>query len=440
MSMPGEELVMFLYGDLSGLNRGRAFPVADLQERLSTGVGWVPADQALTPLGPIADPNPWGSMGDLRLMADPDTEVRVDLWPDVSPLHFFVCDATETDGSPWDSCPRTLLKRALADLEAETGLRLVSGFEQEFHLPDLPGDTAPGFSMEALRAVDPLGPMVMAALREAGQEPEMFLPEYGDREYEVTCRPAEGVTGADRGLIIREVVREVARRMGLRATFSPILHPEGVGAGVHIHLSFIDGDGRYVTYDPERPGKVSQVAGRFAAGILRHLPALVALTAPSVISSYRLTPHRWSAGYTAFGERNREAAVRIAPVVEQEGSDPAPQFNLEYRPADAAASPHLALWSIVLAGLQGVREELPDPPLVNVDPAEMTDEERERLGVRRLPDSLEAALEALEKDTVVRSWFPSDLWDCYLSLKRTEIALLQDLGPEERCQRYAHVY
>jgi glutamine synthetase len=438
--MRGDELVMFLYGDLSGLCRGRAFPVHDLEERLRSGVGWVPADQALTPLGPIADPNPWGPIGDLRLMPDPATEVRVDLWPEVSPLHFFVCDATGTDGSPWGACPRILLKQALARLEDEAGLRLMSGFEQEFHVSGLPDTPGPGFSMEALRQVEPLGPMVMAALREAGAEPEMFLPEYGPGQYEVTCSPAEGVAGADRALIIREVVREVARRMGLRASFAPIVDPEGVGNGVHIHLSLTDMDGAPVTYDPSRPGRVSEVAGRFVAGVLHHLPALVALTAPSVVSYLRLTPHRWSAGYVVFGERNREAAIRIAPVVEIGGKEPAAQFNLEYRPADAAASPHLSLAAIVLAGLQGIREEMADPPLVGCDPAELTEEERSRLGAARLPDSLGAALEALEADEVVRSWFSKDLWDCYLSLKRTEISLLEGLEPREQCERYLRVY
>lgn len=437
--MPGEGLVMFLYSDLSGLNRGRAFPTGDLEERMRTGVGWVPADQALTAFGPIADPNPWGPIGDLRLLPDPETEVRVDLWPDIAPLHFFLCDAVNTDGSDWDACPRILLKRAAEDLEREAGLRLAAAFEQEFHLSgiDHPG---PGFSMEAHRLVEPLPSMLGRALAEGGLEPETILPEYGEAQFEVNCRPAEGVHGADRAAAIREVVREVARRLGHRASFTPIVDPEGVGNGVHIHFSLMDQDGRPVAYDPERPGRVSEVAGRFVAGIVRHLPALVALTAPSVVSYLRLTPHRWSAGYTCFGERNREAAVRIAPTVEMGAGDPAAQFNLEYRAADAAASPHLALAAILLAGLQGIREKLPDPPLVNEDPAGLSEAERERLGVRRLPGSLEEALEALEGDDVVRSWFSKDLWDCYLSLKRTELSLLKEADPREACQRYLRVY
>lgn len=436
--MPGDELVMFLHTDLSGLSRGRGFPARDLDARLRSGVGWVPADQALTAFGPIADPNPWGPMGDLRLLPDPTTKVRVDLWPEVSPLHFYLCDATNTDGSPWDSCPRTFLKDALARLESEAELRVLSGFEQEVYLRG--ATQGPGFTMEAHRAAEPFGPLVMAGLAQAGQEPEMFLPEYGPGQYEMTCRPAEGVAGADRASIVREVVREVGRRLGYRATFAPIVDPAGVGNGVHIHLSLTDLEGRPATFDAERPGRVSEVAGRFAAGILRHLPALCAVTAPSVISYLRLTPHRWSAGFTAFAERNREAAVRIAPTVDLPGSDPAAQLNLEFRAADATACPHLALGVLVLAGLQGIREGYEVPPLVQQDPATLSEEEARRLGVRPLPGSLEEALTELEKDEVVRGWFSRDLLDCYLSLKRTEIGLLDGLSPEEQCARYADVY
>lgn len=436
--MPGDELVMFLHTDLSGLSRGRGFPVGDLESRLQSGVGWVPADQALTAFGPIADPNPWGPLGDLRLMADPATKTRVDLWPEASPLHFYLCDATNTDGSPWDSCPRTFLKDALARLESEAGLRLVSGFEHEVFLGGAP--QGPGFTMEAHRVVEPFGPLVMAALEQAGQEPEMFLPEYGPGQFEMTCRPAEGVAGADRASILREVVREVGRRLGYRATFAPIVDPAGVGNGVHIHLSLVDLDGRPATFDASRPGRVSEAAGRFAAGIMRHLPAITAITAPSAVSFVRLTPHRWSAGGTIFAERNREAAIRICPTVDLPGSEPAAQLNLEFRAADAAACPHLALGVLALAGLQGILEGLDDPPLVHQDPTTLTTEEAEALGVWPLPPSLEDALIELERDEVVRGWFSEDLFDCYVSLKRTELALLEGLSPEEMCTRYAGVY
>jgi glutamine synthetase len=95
---------------------------------------------------------------------------------------------------------------------------------------------------------------------------------------------------------------------------------------------------------------------------------------------------------------------------------------------------------LVLAGLEGILAGMPDPPLVQRDPADLSDEERERLGVRRLPPSLEEALAALEADDVVRAWFPQELWDCYLSLKRTELGLVAELPPAHACARYADVY
>jgi glutamine synthetase len=437
--MRAEELVGFLHSDLSGLNRGRSVLLAELHERMATGVGWVPADQALTPFGPIAEPNPWGALGDLRLLPDKETAVRVDMWDEASPLHFYLCDAANTDGSPWDSCPRTFLKGALTQLE-EAGFRLVASFEQEFLLRGLPGEPGPGFSYEAQRLVEPFGPMLMGALRGAGLEPEAFLPEYGAAQYEVPCAPAEGVAAADRAAAMREVTREVARRLGYRASFAPMSDPEGVGNGVHVHLSLVDGDGRPVFYDPDRRGNLSLTGARFAAGILSCLPALCAFTAPSVVSYLRLKPHHWSAGFGFLGERNREATIRIPPLVTLGGGDPSRQFNLELRAADAAACPHLALAVLVLAGLRGMREELPEPPLVEGDPSELGEEERRRLGIRPLPGSLDEALEALEADEVVRSWFSRDLWDCYLSVKRAEISLLQGAEPGEACERYLRVY
>ncbi len=438
--MRGEELVGFLHCDLSGLSRGRSVLASELESRLEAGVGWVPADQALTPFGPIAEPNPWGSTGDLRLLPDRTTQTRVDLWDEVSPLHFFLCDAVHTDGSPWDSCPRTFLKDALDRLERETGLRLVASFEQEFLLLGPTFEPGPGFSFEAQRLVEPFGPLAMAALIQADLEPETFLPEYGPGQFEIPCAPSSGLLAADRAAATREVVREVARRLGYRASFAPMSDPQGVGNGVHVHMSFVDPDGRPATHDPERPGGLSAVAASFAAGILEHLPALCALTAPSVVSYLRLGPHHWSAGFGYAAERDREATIRIPPLVGLSKSDPARQFNLEFRAADAAACPHLALAGLVLAGLRGIQEELPEVHLAEGDPAELDEKERGRLGIRPLPGSLEEALDALESDAVVRSWFSKDLLDCYLGMKRTEISLLDGADPQEACERYLRVY
>ena len=212
----------------------------------------------------------------------------------------------------------------------------------------------------------------------------------------------------------------------------------GVGNGVHVHMSLVDAGGEPVMYDAAGPGGLSAQGGSFVAGIVRHLPALVALTAASTVSYQRLVPHRWSAAFNNLGLRDREAAMRICPV--REDDDVARSYNVEYRAADAAASPYLLLAALVRAGLQGLREGLPAPEPTEEDLALRTEAELAARGLRRLPTSLAQALDALEADAVARSWWPPQLLDVYLKHKRGEIALLEGLSGEEQAARYAEVY
>lgn len=435
----GDELLALLTTDMTGLTRGRWIAAAAPDKTVLKGCGWVPANLALTPFDIIAE-NPWGSSGDLRLKPDLATRFRVATLPEVTALNGVLCDITTLDGTPWHGCGRSFLKAALDDLKRETGLTVTAAFEQEFQIRDPGWEQAPSFSLASLRRADPFAPLLMAALREAGVEPEMVLAEYGRDQFELVCGPADAVTAADRAVLIREITREVGRCCGLETTFVPKLAPDGVGNGLHIHFSFRTEDGTPATYDPARPGRVSEVTGQFVAGLMRHMPALVAITAPSVVSYQRLKPHHWSAAYTAFGALNREASVRICPVPEAAGSDIAKAFNLEYRAADNTASPYWALGMMVRAGLEGLRGKLPQPPLVGMDPASLSDDERERLGLHRLPASLPDALAAFCADETVSGWLHPEVREAYLSMKRKEMDLLAGLTDAEICSRYADVY
>jgi glutamine synthetase len=429
----GEELVSLVTCDLAGIVRGRSVPLADLPRRLETGVGWVPANQSISAFGDLAEPNPWGSAGDVRLLPDASTEVRVDRWPGIAPLHLVLCDITETDGSAWDTCGRTFLRRSLERLLRDTGLSVRASFEHEFVLEG-DGPPPPAFSLEAQRRAEPFASEAMAALRDAGVEPEMFLPEYGERQFEIPVAPATGVAAADRSVVVKEVVREVARRAGQRVTFSPLRELAAVGSGAHVHLSLCDEGGRPVAYDASRPGRLSLTASRFAAGILGHLPAVLALTSPSPHSFARLVPHRWSAAAAVLGEQNREAALRICPVVAAAG-DPAAQLHLEFRAADATASPYLALGALVNAGLAGIRDEL-EAPMVVASGDELESDPAQQ----RLPTSLFEALAALELDPVARDWLPPRLLETYVGLKQLEISTASGLDEEEVCRLYAGVH
>ncbi len=440
----GEEgqggVIQILTTDLVAVTRGRSVAAAERSRWMESGIGWVPANIALTPFGAIAIPNRFDCMGDVRVLPDAATEVRVSVSSARPTLHFLLGDLVELDGSPWVCCPRNFLRRAIEDLARETGLRIVAAFEHEFGVVGLSSHDAPTFSLSAHRRAEPLLSTIFAALHEAGAEPETILPEYGRDQFEVSCRPAEALAAADRAVVVREVVREIAGGSGVRASFSPKPRPEGIGNGVHIHFSLLDLAGAPAMFDPARDGQMSATAGAFAAGVLRHLAALCALAAPSPVSYLRLVPNHWCAAYGCLGAQNREAALRICPGTALGGCDPARAFNIEFRVADATANPYLVLAGLIRTGLEGLRAKLPTPPLVNINPESLGAGERARLGIARLPTSLSAALEALRQDEVACSWFDPLLLETYIAVKRNEIALAAPHPDEENCRRYEAVY
>jgi glutamine synthetase len=367
-------------------------------------------------------------------------EVRLDFADGTPVEHWFIGDILKLDETPWECCPRAFLKRALAELETVAGFRLKASFEHEFHLTGAHHRSGDSYAMSSLRSVGGFSRELIGALRVNGLEPETYLPEYGPRQYEITVRPALDVEAADRAVKLREICRAVAERHGLLASFAPVVTRGIVGNGVHIHFSLEDLHGNPVSYDRAAPGGLAASTAAFAAGILRHVRAVCAVTAPSLLSYERLRPHAWSAYWGNLGQRDREALLRICPLPTAADIDPAPRFNLEFRAADAAASPYLQLGMLVMAGLQGIKDGLAPPTLYDGDPEELSEEQRRSMGIQDLPRSLEEALQALEADAVARAWLGPTLADAYLMHKRGEIGMLQGLGEDEICRRYAEAY
>jgi glutamine synthetase len=435
--MRREPLIMACCSDIAGQVRGKAFPVREFDKRCASGVGWCPTNVQITAFNRIAD-TPFGSLGDALLMPDPAVRVDVDLGPDDPGEHFVLGDIVETDGiTPWPCCLRSLLKSALAALASEAGLELRASFEHEFHY-DGPAPDGGGFGLRSYRAAAAFHERFIAALDQAGIQVELIQPEYGFSQHEISVAPRPGLVAADQAVILRELARAVARRLGARVSFAPIVAGMGVGNGVHVHLGLVDRAGRPVMHDPAGPGGLTATAGSFVAGILRHLPALVAFTAASTVSYQRLVPHRWSSSFNNLGYRDREAAIRICPV--REDADVAAQYHVEYRAADAVASPYLLLAMLAMAGLQGLREDLPIPRPTEGDLSTMAAAELQAQGVRRLPTSFPLALAALEADATVQGWLPPLLLECYHKHKQDEIAAVAGLSNVEQAARYAEVY
>ena len=432
-------LVFAAVSDFAGKTRGKAFPEQDLNMRLRRGVGWAPTCVQITCFDTIA-PSPFGAIGEVLMMPQKETEVRVNFQDGTSPEHFFLCDITTLDGKPWGCCTRGILKAALERLYALSGVRLCGAFEHEFQIKDkaLTANDAYGINAFSLRRQ--LGEAIMAALAQAGLQPDSFMKEYGTEQYEFTVKPKHGVAVADAAVIARELARMTARRFGEEATFCPIQDIASVGNGVHVHMSFQDEVGNSVSYDPEGPYGMSKLTGAFAAGVLKYLDAILALTAPSAVSYQRLTPHRWSVAYNNIGFEDREAALRISPVTDKSLESVAQQFNLEYRAADAAASPYLVLAAIVHAGTQGIEEKLPVPPVSHEDLSLLSEAELTERGYVRNPQSLEEALERMNNNKIVCSWFPEEFIPVYTAHKKCELEQLKEECVEKQCALYAQTY
>jgi glutamine synthetase len=420
--MQREQIVFVGTSDWSGHFRGKSFPAADLAARLERGVGLAPTNLFISAFGPI-QATPFGTAGEVFLIPDPGTRVFVPFEGSAAE-HFFIGDIRTLDGAPWHFCPRQVLRVALERLKRETGLQLLATFEQEFTYSGVAAHPFQPYELDAYRRQGVFGEVLLAALRQARVIPDSFLAEFGPQQFEVTTAPAIGVRAADEAVILREITRAVSFRLGQRVSFAPMVEPDGTGNGTHIHFSFLDGNDAPVLYDADRPWGLSVLGGQFIAGILQHLPALCALTTPSVASYYRLRPNRWAPVQADVGLMDRGTAVRICPLTGNDGAQRARQFNVEFRVADATASPYLALAAVVQAGLDGIRakrelaEHRPCP----------------------LPTSLGQALTLLEECERAAEWLGGELLAAYLLFKRAEIGGLEGLEEGEITRRYAEVY
>ena len=421
--MEREELVFLGICDLAGHVRGKAFPAADWESRLTKGVGYTHSNIMMSAFGPIYR-SQFGTAGDLVILPDPSARVDVAFDPGAGE-HFCLGDIRKLDGAYWECCPRSFLRRALEALQAEAGLQLFAAFEQEFVYTGVEHRVGRTYALDTLRQAGVFGEALMAALRRAGVKPDSFLPEYGERQFEVTVAPALGLRAADEAVIVREMARAVAHRLGQRVIFAPMVRPDGVGNGTHVHFSLRTQAGEPVMHDDDATDRMTAPARHFVAGVLHHMPALSALTAPSLASYQRLTPNRWAPTHADLGTQDRGSAVRICPVFATSPESTARQFNIEYRVADAAASPYMILGAIAHAGLDGIRRGLALP---DSGTAPM------------LPHSLGEALDALEADRQAAAWLGPDLMQAYVMLKRDEIAALDGLDAAAICARYAETY
>ncbi|MDZ7601623.1 MAG: glutamine synthetase family protein [Hoeflea sp.] len=437
MGSSESKMVFVATSDLSGLVRGKSFPISEWEKRSVRGVGWTPTNVQITCFDTIAE-SPFGSLGDLALV--PDAATRFQMGGSGHALDIALGDIQSLEGEPWDFCTRSIARRALRELHELSGVTVLSAFEHEFQLKDAPVRAGDSFGLKGFRDGQAWAEALIGELDRTGCKPDTFMKEYGPSQYEITNKPATGLVSADNAVILRILTDDVLRRFGVASSFSPILDPAGVGNGVHIHFSFVDDHGVPLTHDASDPFGMSELTRHFIGGVLKYLDQIMALLAPSEISYLRLTPHRWSAAFNNLGYRDREASVRICPVSGRDKEAIARQYNFEVRAVDAAASPYLAYAALVFAGTQGLRDQIEPPSPTQEDLSLCTAEELAKRGVQRLPQSLAQALEAMDGSKMVREWFGDEFVNVYLAHKHKEIAELEGLEWQDKCNRYKEVY
>jgi glutamine synthetase len=338
-------------------------------------------------------------------------------------------------------CPRSFLRRTIEALSV-AGIDVRAAYEFEFSLGREredgsvePAHRGPGYSDIVLVANHELALDMIRALEAQGFQIQQFHPEYTDGQFEASVAPRDPLTTADRQLVFKQTVRAVAKRYGFRATLSPRTFGP-VGNGMHLHLSPWR-DGANLLAGGDGPSGMRPEGEAFLAGILRELPALVAVTCPSPLSYLRLQPHRWSGATLCWGPENREAALRFITGMAGTESSAA---NIEVKPVDGTCNPYLAMGAVLAAGLVGIEEGLTLPPPTIEDPSGLSEEEQGRRGVRRLPASLPEAIEELAASRSLRAAMGDLLFETFLATRRGDVEQCEGVEEDEMIRQYRWRY
>ncbi len=427
--------VRFVFVDHAGIPKAKAVHRDAFARRSRAGVGLAKGVLALDPSGALHPASGLSPVGEVRLVPDLSS---------LTPLPFargqamVCCDMTEPDArTPWDGCPRGALRRVLGRF-ATRGYRSVASYEVEFYVrgPEGPLDRTPYAGSFALTAAAEFVAELAETLEEMGIRPEQCHAEVGQGNLELSMAETDALAAADRRVLVLEAIRGVAYRMGLETTMAPKPYLEEAGNGHHLHLSvYALEDETPVLFDAS--GALSDPGLGFVAGLLEHLPAVMAFTTPSPNSYQRIAPGMWSSAYVSYGPDNREAAVRIAsPVAGAEAAT----ANVELKPVDVTANPYLALAAVLAAGMDGIECTLNPGEPTMVDPAALSEEERDSRGIYPLPASLDEALDALEADDVLIEALGEPLVRTHLAVTRAQAEMARGIPPEEVAAAAAALY
>lgn len=357
---------------------------------------------------------------DMIAMPDPSTFAILP-WRtnDGGPIARMFCDVLTPDGEHYEGDPRWVLKRNLQRAE-KLGFVYNVGPELEYFYFKDPKDTVGldeggYFSLTQHDVASNLRRDTVLALESVGIKVEYSHHEVAPSQHEIDLRYSDALTMADAAMTYRLIVKEIAAKHGVYATFMPKPLFGENGSGMHVHQSLFK-DGRNAFFDAHDTYHLSPIAKSFIAGLLKHSREICSIVAQWVNSYKRLVPGYEAPVYVAWGRRNRSSLVRV-PMYKP-GKEKA--MRAEYRCPDPACNPYLAFAVMLAAGLRGITEkyELPEP--VEEDIFEMSPSERARRRIQSLPGSLAEAIAETEKSELVREALGAHIFDKFIANKKIE--------------------
>jgi glutamine synthetase len=406
------EFIRFWFTDIFGQLKSFAVGREELAGALEDGMGF--DGSSITGFNRIEE-------SDMIAMPDPAT-FRILPWRtgETHKVGRLFCDVLKPGGEPYEGDPRFVMRRALARAREMGFDHYYLGPELEFFL--FKSDESPEvldrggyFDLTTLDVGSDFRRDAVFTLRELGIPVEYTHHEVGPSQHEIDMRFADGLDMADNAMTYRIAIKEVAAQHGFYATFMPKpLHGEN-GSGMHTHQSLFRGS-ENAFFDPGDDFYLSDVAKSFIAGQLRHARELAALFAPSVNSYKRLVPGYEAPVYIGWSRRNRSALVRV-PLYHP-GKEKA--TRMELRCPDPSCNPYLTFAGLLQAGLEGIERgyELPDPIERNL--YDLSEDERQAMGVQHLPESLGEAIEEMAGSELVERALGSHIFERYVALKRDE--------------------
>ncbi|OKL37379.1 type I glutamate--ammonia ligase [Domibacillus mangrovi] len=428
--LAGEENVKFIrlqFTDILGTIKNVEIPVSQLDKALDNKMmfdgssieGFVRIEES-----------------DMNLYPDLDTWVVFPWTAEKGKVARLICDIYMPDGTPFAGDPRTNLKRVLKEMEELGFTDFNLGPEPEFFLFKLDQNGNPTLELNDNGGYFDLAPTdlgencrrdIVLELEEMGFEIEASHHEVAPGQHEIDFKYADVVTACDEIQTFKLVVKTIARKHGLHATFMPKPLFGVNGSGMHCNMSLFK-EGKNAFFQEDGELQMSETAYQFIAGTIKHAEAFTAITNPTVNSYKRLVPGYEAPCYVAWSGQNRSPLIRIP-------ASRGMSTRVEVRSVDPAANPYLAMAVLLKAGLDGIKNQLTPPPAVDRNIYAMDKEEREAEGVRDLPATLDAALEALKKSSTIKDALGEHILEHFIEAKEIEWDMFRtQVHPWEREQ------